>query len=376
MRFSDFIDDHLDEIIAEWERFARTMELAAPLSGEALRDHCREILLAIAIQMEAFEPSEVQSAVLSKPGSPGDPPENPATLHGSLRYLAGFDPVQLVGEFRALRYSVMTLWQRSGKSSGGESAMDELIRFNQALDRALSDSVERYAADVAASRDMFLAVFGHDLRSPLSVVDMSAMLLVRPELSQASREQALARIGRAAREMNRLVTDLLEYTRTRLGAGIPIELKACDLRELCEQAIDSARASHPRQVFELHSSGDLQLQADVSRIRQALSNLLYNAVQHGATGPITLTAQGEPGEVVLSVANAGPPIPPEALPAIFEPLMQAGREVADRRSSRSATSLGLGLFIVRQIVSGHRGSIEVESSAESGTVFTMRLPRG
>ncbi len=123
-----------------------------------------------------------------------------------------------------------------------------------------------------------------------------------------------------------------------------------------------------------HLSGDLFIRGDVSRMQQVLSNLLNNAVQHGGEDtPIRLSAYGEEGAVVLTIANSGDPIPPDALRVIFEPLAQVPTPTSDL-SKRQKTSLGLGLFIVREIVLGHHGTIDVTSSAEA-TVFTIRLPR-
>jgi signal transduction histidine kinase len=222
---------------------------------------------------------------------------------------------------------------------------------------------------------MFLAVLGHDLRGPLSGIDMSAMLLAKPGLADAARQQSAARIKRASRDMSRLITDLLEYTRTRLGPGIPIDRSACDLGPVCEASLEDIRAGNPEQQFLQRMSGDLNLQADAVRMQQALSNLLSNAVQHGnRQSPVTLTAEGEVDAIVLKVSNAGDAIPSDALQAIFEPLVRAPNASSEAHE-RSRTSLGLGLFIVREIVLAHGGAISVESSTEGGTVFTIRLPR-
>ena len=243
------------------------------------------------------------------------------------------------------------------------------------MDKALAQSVQRYSSEVAASRDMFLAVLGHDLRGPLSGINLSAMVLAKPGLSDAARQQAAARVKRASRDMNRLITDLLEYTRTRLGAGIPIDRTACDLGPVCEASLEDTRAGNPEQQFVQRMSGDLNLQADAARLQQALSNLLSNAVQHGnRQSPVSLTADGEVDAIVLKVCNAGDPIPADALQAIFEPLVQAPNASSEAHE-RSKTSLGLGLFIVREIVLAHDGTISVESSTAAGTVFTIRLPR-
>ena len=112
------------------------------------------------------------------------------------------------------------------------------MRFNEGIDKAMAESVQRYSSDVAASRDMFLSILGHDPRGPLAGIDMSTMLLAKPGLSDATRQQAASRIKRTSKDMNRLVTDLLEYTQTRLGAGIPIDRSASDLGPVGEGSLD------------------------------------------------------------------------------------------------------------------------------------------
>jgi signal transduction histidine kinase len=375
MRFSAFIKDNLDAIVADWEAFASTLPAGQTMSALALRDHSREILLAIAGDMELRQSDQERADQAQDIVPTTASTTSAAAEHGALRQMAGFDLVQLFAEFRAMRASVMAFWQRSEGADAASSAIDEITRFNEGMDKALAQSVHRYSSEVAASRDMFLAVLGHDLRGPLSGIDMSAMLLAKPGLSDAARQQAAARIKRASRDMNRLITDLLEYTRTRLGAGIPIERSACDLGPVCEASLEDIRAGNPEQQFVQRMSGDLNLQADAARMQQALSNLLSNAVQHGSRQlPVTLTVDGEADAIVLKVSNSGDPIPSDKLQAIFEPLVQAPNASSDVHE-RSKTSLGLGLFIVREIVIAHGGTISVESSVAAGTVFTIHLPR-
>ena len=375
MKFSAFIKDNLDAIVRDWEAFARTLPAGQSMSALALRDHSREILLAIAGEMELPQ-SEQERASQAQDIVPTEASTTSAAAeHGALRQMAGFDLVQLFAEFRALRASVMAFWKRSDGATLGSSSIEEITRFNEGMDKALAQSVQRYSSEVAASRDMFLAVLGHDLRGPLSGIEMSAMLLAKAGLSDKARQQAAARIKRASRDMSRLITDLLEYTRTRLGAGIPIDRSACDLGPVCEASLEDIRAGNPEQQFVQQVSGDLCLQADAARMQQALSNLLSNAVQHGSQrSPVTLTAVGEVDAVIVKVINSGEPIPSGALAAIFEPLVQAPNASSEGHE-RSKTSLGLGLFIVREIVLAHGGTISVESSMAAGTVFTIRLPR-
>jgi signal transduction histidine kinase len=375
MTFSDFIKNNLDALVADWESFARKLPAGRTMSALALRDHSREILQAIAEDMERSPSDEERAEESQDITATKASTTSAAAEHGALRQMAGFDLVQLFAEFRAMRASVMAFWQRSGGSAADATSIEEIARFNEGMDKALAESVQRYSSEVGASRDMFLAVLGHDLRGPLSAIDMSAMVLFRSGISDEGRQQAALRIQRASRGMKRLITDLLEYTRTRLGAGIPVERTACDLGPVCEASLGDIRAGNPQQHFVQQISGDLNLQADASRLQQALSNLLNNAVQHGnRLTPVLLEVAGDSRAIVVKVSNSGEPIPSDALASIFEPLVQAPNANTGVHDS-SKTSLGLGLFIVREIVLAHGGTIGVESSAAAGTVFTIRLPR-
>ncbi len=375
MKLSQFIKANIDSIVADWEDFARTLPAGKSMTRLALRDHSREILMSICREMERPKSDEQRTAQAEDISTAAKPAGTAAAEHGALRQMAGFDLVQLFAEFRALRVSVMHFWKRSDEASATHDPLDQIMLFNEGMDKALAESVQRYSSEVAASRDMFLAVLGHDLRGPLSGINMSTLMLSKPGLDDAARHKAAARIKRASTEMGGLISDLLEYTRTRLGAGMPMELADCDLGAVCEDALESIRTGFPDQQFVQTLSGDLNLQGDAPRLRQALSNLLANAVQHGdRDAPITLSAAGEPDTLVVTVGNRGEPIAEDAHLAIFEPLVRAPGAAAQAQD-RSKTSLGLGLFIVREIVLGHGGTIDVQSTAETGTVFTVRLPR-
>jgi signal transduction histidine kinase len=376
MKLQAFIETNLDTIISQWEAFARTLLPAAKtMSDLALRNHSREILMAIVTDMRTSQ-TEVERSIKSKQAELAPPEsETIAAAHGAMRHASGFDLDQVVSEFRALRASVLALWRRSEIGSDQAAAIEEIGRFNEAIDQAIGESVQRYSSAVAASRDMFLAVLAHDLRNPLQGIETASLVLAMPALTDPARLLTAARVRRAAKIMSDLINDLLEYTRSRLGRGIPIERAACDLRHACEEAFDAAKAGEPEQKFVKHLSGDLQIKADCSRLRQVLSNLLSNAVQHGdRRAPVSLSARGEKDAIVLTVTNSGRPIPAEALRMIFEPMIQVPATTSDP-SRRPKTSLGLGLFIVREIVLGHQGTIDVQSSADAGTVFTIRLPR-
>jgi len=170
------------------------------------------------------------------------------------------------------------------------------------------------------------------------------------------------------------VNDLRELTRRNLGGVIPIEPTMLDMAAFCEQAIADARATHPGCEFEFLASGDLHCKVDARRLKQAVCNLLDNAAQYSWPGEaVHFSAQGATDAVTLRVRNVGSVIPQAAMASIFEALVQLEPDPADR--GRAPTSIGLGLYIAREIIRAHGGSIEVSSSESDGTVFTLRVPK-
>lgn len=372
MRLAQFITENLEEILVEWEAFAAS--LLAPgqvMTSLALRDHATQILLAVAEDIEANQ-TDLEQAYKSKGFAPiAQATRTAAMTHGALRYLAGFDLRQLAAEYRALRASVLRLWLKHGGDNG--SAFYQMTRFNEAIDQALAESIANYSDEVARSRDTFLAILGHDLRSPLAAIANSGLYLGAPGLlPRGAPLDAVRTINRSVVKMSSMIKDLLEYTRTRLGRAIPIETEAASMEHICRSAYDEIRAAHPERMFRLETSGPLTGQFDCERLQQVLSNLLQNAVQHGASHePITLRAHGEAERVLVQVKNRGQPIPPERLQVIFNPLVRMPSE----RGSDPSESLGLGLYIANEIVAMHGGTMAVQSSDKHGTVFSAHLPR-
>jgi len=375
MRLAQLITDNLEELLVEWEAFA--LSLLSPgqkMTSLALRDHATQILKAIAEDIESNQ-TDLEQAYKSKGFVPiADATRTAAMTHGALRYLAGFDLRQLAAEFRALRASVLHLWLKRGGDNG--SAFYQMTRFNESIDQALAESIANYSDEVARSRDTFLAILGHDLRSPLTAIANSSLYLGSPGLLPAGEPlDAVRRINRSTAKMGSMIKDLLEYTRTRLGHAIPVSPRAGSMEQICRSALDEIRAVHPERIFRLETSGELEGRFDSERLQQVLSNLLNNAVQHGAPSePITLRAYGEPDEITVQVRNHGRPIPASQLQVIFDPLVQVASASASDDAD-AADNLGLGLYICREIVTMHGGTMRAESS-ERGTVFSAHLPRG
>ncbi|MFC6337758.1 sensor histidine kinase [Pseudomonas sp. CCM 7891] len=373
MRLSAFITANTNRIVDEWEQFAETLTPAADtLNRTQLRDHAHSILLAAARDMNTRQTASEQVAKAKGEGFEKNPTlDQAAASHGELRHTVGFDLVQMTAEFRHLRACVIRLWVNS-LASPDLAYFQDMIRFNEAIDEALAESTAAYAEQVNRSRDIFLAILGHDLRAPLQAVNMSSEMLLRKARLDSDGLSLVGNIKNGARHMGAMVNDLLEFVRSRLGSSLPIEPKPMNLAQAAQAAIDEACAGRPDCHPALHIHGDTQGQWDRGRIDQLLQNLIGNALQHGWNShAVTLTLEGTADTVVLNMHNYGTPIPQAALGSVFDPLVRSATE----ELGNTSTSLGLGLFIVKEVVQAHRGTIEVASTETEGTTFTVVLPR-
>jgi signal transduction histidine kinase len=374
MRLSQFIVANREPILAEWEAFART---CSPASGSmniaALRDHANGMLTAIAADLDT-----PQDAVQQKAKGKGDAPSatNPETTaaeeHGAGRAESGFSVDQMVAEFRALRASVIRLWT---KSLGGFNAenIEDVTRFNEAIDQSLAESVSRYTQDLDNSKEMFLAMLGHDLRSPLGAIVMSSQFMRDAGELQEPNFTLASRIASSAARMQHMIADLLDFTRSRLGGGIPIERSNMSIDKAVHDVVDEITAGHPERIIKLDARGGKTGEWDCARVTQVLSNLIGNAVEHGDPAtPVDVTVTGNDLEAVVAVHNRGPRISDTQLNGIFGP-MKGNSATGD--AAGPSGNLGLGLYIAERIVSAHGGRIEVQSTDAEGTTFTVHLPR-
>lgn len=372
MRLSEFIVVEVDRIVDEWEQFARVITPDENLDRITLRDHASSILLAAARDMNTAQTAQEQAAKAMGDGPEKTPSlDQAAASHGELRHNVGFDLVQMTSEFRHLRACVIRLWVNSLQAPD-MAYFQDMIRFNEAIDEALAESTAAYAEQVNHSRDIFLAILGHDLRAPLQAVSMSTELLQRKVNLEGDALACLHHIQRGTRHMAVMVADLLELVRSRLGKSLPIEPAPMDMADAAHEAIAQACAGNPECDPIISITGDTRGTWDAGRIAQLLQNLIGNALQHGTNKrDVTVTLSGEPDAVRLTVHNFGVPIPEDAISTIFDPLVRTASEELGQPS----TSLGLGLFIVKEVVNAHRGTIEVSSNEVAGTLFTVVLPR-
>lgn len=226
------------------------------------------------------------------------------------------------------------------------------------------------AREAAQLREQLIGIVSHDLRNPLNAITLSAAtLLRRADLDDRAR-RGISRILESADRANRLIRDLLDFTQARMGKAIPVQPRPVDLHLVAQEVVDEVRLATPGRAISLHSEGVGRGTWDPDRLAQVLTNLLLNAVQYSpADAPIQVVTRGEEEGVVLSVSNRGPPIPTALLPMLFEPMTRGTTGGTERRS------IGLGLFIMDQIVRAHEGHIQVVSTEQEGTVFHIRLPR-
>lgn len=252
---------------------------------------------------------------------------------------------------------------------GGGRIIAGVVTFTNITERKLA---QEEAERQAAFKERFIGILGHDLRTPLNSISMSSHILRRQQLPEPE-ATAIARIESSAGRMSRMIDQVLDLTRSRLGGGIPVSPQYTDISTVSQTVIGELRSAHP--TCEVRWKADAAMNPwgmwDPDRLAQVVSNLVVNAITYGcAEGPVLVRLVDADQGVELEVHNAGRPIPSEFMPVLFDPF----RRAAPAGTSRGE-GLGLGLFIANQIVLAHGGSIEVRSSAQEGTCFTVRLPR-
>jgi signal transduction histidine kinase len=366
MDLATFIESASEEILREAVTFARSIPCISGADEERLRDHLGPILQVIASDMRGSQ-SRAASIAKSHGRAAAGKAETDADEHGLQRAKSGLDIEQLVAEYRALRSSVLRLW--SERYPPNSTAIVDINRFNEAVDQAIAESVRAFAKETKTRRQLFIAALGHDLRGPLNAVMLSAQAIALQQASSLpfSTEVLL----RSADRMEALLESLLDFNIVGLGGSIALQMAPVDLRAECMAELQVLQAANPRAIFEVTGDGQCFGNFDASRMREALGNLVNNAVRHGAPQqPIQIQIQGRTDSVRVMVSNQIEElIPPADLPLLFEPLT---RRSSQRRVQR--TSLGLGLFITKEIAAAHGGAA---SAAIDGTTisFLLDIPR-
>ena len=374
MRLSKFILSNLDDILKEWEEFAATLAPLQDADKVELRDHATSVLKVIAADLETPQ-AECQSIAKSQGLGPVQSCDTAAEIHAVARMASGLNSDQVMAEFRALRSSVLRLWARRAAVATAEE-IEDMVRFNEAIDQAQSESMARYSKLLRDAQSLFLAILGHDVRSPLGAASMGAQVLLHDQTLPSKVLKGALRIFNSAKRVDEIVRDLLDFSTSHLGGGIPIDPYTVDLAEICLTVVEEARTFHPEREIELVTEGNLVGTWDGPRVAQAFSNLISNAIQHGKPeGAIQVIANGDEGAITFEVKNQAEQIPPAKLRSLFDPVNSFAIRPPGERVLSRVQNLGLGLYVVREIVRAHEGEVSVSSTEEEGVTFSVKLPR-
>lgn len=364
MKLHQFILDNMELILSEWVNFARSIQ-PSKMTTKELRDHAEEMLRAVAKDVANLQ----VDGELDEKATEGD---TAAETHADCRLNSGFSIDLLASEYRALRASVLKLWFTDNTCSNQDQA-DELIRFNKALDQALAESITRYTESMILSQDIFLGVLGHDLRDPLNSIGAGAQFLMYGAESNPRSVRLGSQMYASVLRMNKMLDNLLNFTQSRIGGGLKVITEHVDLAQISKQVIEEFHLSHPDRIIHNEISGDCTGDWDAGRMSQAYQNLISNALQYGAAeSAVTVITTDFEDHIVFTVQNDGVPIPLESQRSIFN-LMHRIPHVEEERNMKK--NLGLGLYIVREIVLAHHGIISVSSTEEKGTTFRIQLPK-
>lgn len=301
-------------------------------------------------------------------------PEDRERIHGLVQQ--ALDPAGN-GEYRAEYRVVYPEGSERWVAAHGRAFFDARGRAVRMLGVVIDVTDRKRAegrlAEELKFRERFMGILGHDLRNPLTSITLSTAILVARADLPPDVTKSLRRIAASADRMARLVRDLLDVTRIRLGSGIQIVPAPADLQDVCRQIVDELRSAHPLRTILFDARGSGRGVWDADRLAQAVSNVLGNALAYSPPDTPVQVSVGEQGRMlVIAVHNDGPPIPREVMTTLFEPFHRGAPAPS---GSPSARGLGLGLFICQQIVRAHRGAIEVTSMPDQGTTVTLSLPR-
>jgi len=296
-----------------------------------------------------------------------------AKIHPADREAAREHFRRAVAEVGKIQFEYRTMAPRGGTrwiESNGRVLLDEEGK-PQRIIGTTRDVTERHHYD--EFRELLPGILAHDLRSPLSAIKMAGQQLQRGIAQGGPPTPTAGIITRSVDHMARMIERLLEFTEARFGHGLPVHRAPTDLAEVTRDVVTGARLAHPQSHVHFEVKGDTRGNWDAVRLGEVASNLIDNAIKHGPRDePVDVVVLGNGSDVMLSVHNMGSPISEAALPLIYEPFVGTG-DVSGKATIEK--SLGLGLYITRELVRAHGGSIDVSSSTETGTTFTVNLPR-
>jgi signal transduction histidine kinase len=349
MRLAEFILCNMESILVQWEGFAATvLPAASSMTPLALRNEGKEILEAVAKDLATAQTRQAQiDKSLGRAPKVMGAPATAAQTHAILRARSDFDINQLASEYRALRASVLRLWTEACQP--GDINLEDVIRFNEAIDQAIAESIGFFSEQVERARNLFLGMVGHDMRNPLNTILMTASHLTALNAG-AEVSQAALRLIRSGASMKALLDDLVDFNRTKLGLGINIARANVDLAAAFADELEELRGAYAGRQLEMEVVGDTRGLWDGPRLRQLLRNLVSNAIKYGKPDALVrVVLIGEEADVRIEVVNSGPAIEESALDQIFDPLKRGSPQRHD-----TDDGLGLGLYIVREVARARR----------------------
>jgi signal transduction histidine kinase len=292
-----------------------------------------------------------------------------ATTEATIRYRSGSELADIVGQYSKLRQSFFRMYARE-EVPQLKRRLAGVSFLNDCLDGAISASVQQFAIEAAHERDVLVAAIGHDLGNEIAVVGMAAAEIVEAA-SQARniRDKAIV-VSNSARLMTRMASDLADFTQLQHGGRLSIRRRPCEITSVCRQVIDGMLMGKAGRAVTLRSAGPSTGLWDPDRLAQLVRNLVSNALHHG-TGEtvVSVGPAKDSSSIEIAVSNAGPVIPADRQPMLFEPFRGNGS-----RAPRAAERLRLGLYMVKTIAHAHGGRVSFESSIERGTTFVVSLP--
>ena len=368
MQLNVFISQNTENILIQWESFAGSLLPAASgMSGPSLREHAQQILEAIVTHMDdpQFKKEQIDNSKGLIPNLPGAP-QTSAEKHGLLRAMNGFEMGQVISEYRALRANILKLWFVACGTATPN--FDDIVLFNEAIDQALSESINFFTHKVDERRNLFLGMLCHDMRTPLQAIQMTAILIQRIS-AEKNMTKAATRLVDCGSRMDALLNELIQFNQIKLVLGVQIVPTPQDMASLVGDELNQLRVRHPDKKINLQVSGPTKGVWDGESLKRVLGNLVVNAIKYGnESSPITIRVAGHAEKVTFEVRNKGTSMDTPTLQALFEPFRQA-----NTTRDFESDGLGLGLFIAKQVVVAHDGGISAR--CENGdTVFSVQVP--
>mgnify|MGYP003651952256 CR=1 FL=1 len=372
MNLVTFLSKNKNQIVEEWIEFAMdNIDLTSKMNRKEVKDHVREILQRIIEDMGSLQTTEEQKIKSHGNKKLESFDMRAASDHGEQRLGFGFDFMQLSSEFRALRASVLRLWAEKIREENWEMDFHDMIRFNEIIDEIWVISLKGFQDKLDESKNLFLGILGHDLRNPIAAIKGANSILKVSESLSEKEKKILTYSDISIQRMVELINNLLELTELRLGSGMTVDKSKLDLSSLFKEIVHEQQLAFPMVNLISDIDGRVHGNWDKLRLSQMMTNLITNSVKHGKeNGTVTVKLSSNRDNAYFSVHNEGPPIPEDILDKIFD-----GRFTTRRGGTLKEKSYGLGLLIVKEIIEGHQGEVNVSSSLESGTTFTAILPK-